>query len=166
MGRESRTSSVGGHASRSHEIVLLEPAPFYTLLCHCVARCEEYLSHMSVLHASIASTRIAPLGIGRSTRSLIAMPSSLFVLRATTCAPTEDRKDAKCAYRGGDALRQQRRCPKLRLVPINTRRPVSIFFPYDFPSPTIRNRKLTIGTPLFRFCCNGMAQEIEQSNEE
>jgi hypothetical protein len=40
-----RTSSIGSHATCTREVLLIEAAALYTLLCHCVAGCEEYLSH-------------------------------------------------------------------------------------------------------------------------
>lgn len=42
--KERHTTTVCGHASCSHEIVLLDPPALDALLCHDIACCEEYLA--------------------------------------------------------------------------------------------------------------------------
>jgi hypothetical protein len=114
--------------------VLIESSALDTLLGHCVASCEEYLLRaMSV-----------------SCHSIVVAAQFLFYPRIATCRTCLSAcyfagyrvalrrverdlgiviRSKRCAYRGSNTLRQVRRRPELRLVPITHVSMVAIPFP-------------------------------------
>lgn len=121
-GEPRRTSSVGGHASCTCEIVLIESTAFYTLLCHCVAGCEEYLSRVMSVSCQSALQLLNPSYILISARIWCLSTRSLAMYRvALRCAGRRlgiASQSERSAYRCSNTLRQVGRSPKLRLVPI------------------------------------------------
>jgi hypothetical protein len=125
--------------------VLIESSALDTLLGHCVAGCEEYLLRaMSVsCHSNVVATQslFYPCIATRQTcLSTCHLAGYRVALRRVERVLGIAIRSKRCAYRGSNTLRQVRRRPELRLVPITH---VSMAIPFPWQSVLHRFSSLT-----------------------